>query len=240
MEINGKIHLLFEQSGVFKRAFQSEGFEVIEYDIENGFGCVDVTCDIFREIECAINRFPSIFDRMNSNDLVMAFPPCIHFCTFASLIIKGLSNTFREYDPIRKAEYQGYKIHDMATHLLRLKQLEAIAEFKNLRLIIENTWHETMLSMWMKTPELVDYDRRRSGDDLKKPTAFWFYNCNPEGKSVYIKPKHLKTVNDLHRSRVQGKCSIERSVLSEEYAVNFVKCRILGQDLLNQLSMFND
>lgn len=53
MEIHGVVHLLFEQSGVFKNEFKKLGYEAYDYDIQNNFGETDYQIDIFNEIEKA-------------------------------------------------------------------------------------------------------------------------------------------------------------------------------------------
>lgn len=52
MEIK-KAHCLFEQSGVFKEAFISNGIQSEDYDIENDFGKTDHVVDLFFEISKA-------------------------------------------------------------------------------------------------------------------------------------------------------------------------------------------
>lgn len=53
MEINGKVHCLFEQSGTFKREFIKLGIPAEDYDIQNNFGETDHVTDLFAEIEAA-------------------------------------------------------------------------------------------------------------------------------------------------------------------------------------------
>lgn len=53
MEVNGKAHLLFEQSGVFKNEFKKLGYDALDYDIQNNFGQTDRQMDLFAEIENA-------------------------------------------------------------------------------------------------------------------------------------------------------------------------------------------
>ena len=53
MEIKGKVHCLFEQSGTFKRAFAEFGIPAEDYDIQNNFGETDHVVDLFDEIEKA-------------------------------------------------------------------------------------------------------------------------------------------------------------------------------------------
>ena len=53
MIINGKVHLFFEQSGVFKNEFIKLGIPAEDYDIQNNFGETDHIIDLFNEIEQA-------------------------------------------------------------------------------------------------------------------------------------------------------------------------------------------
>lgn len=55
MEIKGKVHCLFEQSGTFKNQFRKLGYEAYDYDIQNNFGETDRVIDLFGEIETAYN-----------------------------------------------------------------------------------------------------------------------------------------------------------------------------------------
>ena len=45
MEITGKVHCLFEQSGTFKREFIKLGIPAYDYDIQNNFGETDHVID---------------------------------------------------------------------------------------------------------------------------------------------------------------------------------------------------
>ena len=58
-------HLLFEQSGTFKKEFQKLGFKAEDYDILNDFNETDHVIDLFQEIEKAYNNEPSIFDNID-------------------------------------------------------------------------------------------------------------------------------------------------------------------------------
>ena len=75
MEIKGQVHLLFEQSGVFKNEFKKLGYEGFDYDIQNHFGETDYQIDLFAEIEKGFVGVPSIFDGFTPDDLLMAFFP---------------------------------------------------------------------------------------------------------------------------------------------------------------------
>ena len=66
-------HLLFEQSGTFKNAFKKNGVEAFDYDIQNEFGETDYIVDLFKEIEGGYQGKQSIFDKIKSEDIVIAF-----------------------------------------------------------------------------------------------------------------------------------------------------------------------
>ena len=53
MEIKGKVHCFFEQSGTFKREFEKLGIPAEDYDIQDNFGETNHVCDLFAEIENA-------------------------------------------------------------------------------------------------------------------------------------------------------------------------------------------
>ena len=48
-----KVHLLFEQSGTFKKAFKNLGVAAEDYDILNDFNETEHQIDLFKEIENA-------------------------------------------------------------------------------------------------------------------------------------------------------------------------------------------
>lgn len=50
MEIKGKVHCFFEQSGTFKNEFIKLGIPAEDYDIQNNFGETDHITDLFAEI----------------------------------------------------------------------------------------------------------------------------------------------------------------------------------------------
>ena len=64
MEITGKVHCFFEQSGTFKNEFIKLGIPAEDYDIQNNFGQTDHQIDLFAEIEKGYENQPSIFDKI--------------------------------------------------------------------------------------------------------------------------------------------------------------------------------
>ena len=66
-------HCFFEQSGTFKNEFKKLGYEAYDYDIQNEFNETDNVIDLFLEIDKAFINQPSIFDKITSEDTIIAF-----------------------------------------------------------------------------------------------------------------------------------------------------------------------
>jgi hypothetical protein len=64
MEITGKVHCFFEQSGTFKNEFIKLGIPAEDYDIQNNFGETDHQEDLFKAIKDAYEGKPSLFDKI--------------------------------------------------------------------------------------------------------------------------------------------------------------------------------
>lgn len=56
MEIKGKVHCFFEQSGTFKNEFIKLGIPAEDYDIQNNFGETNHVIDLFGEIDKAYDN----------------------------------------------------------------------------------------------------------------------------------------------------------------------------------------
>ena len=276
MEIKGKVHCLFEQSGTFKREFIKLGIPAEDYDIQDNFGETDHRIDLFAEIENAYGGGSSIFDTMTSEDLVMAFFPCIKFCSVMERIQHedfydasqkkckdfGTPQYYvRKWETLRNFSQERFYFYDIAL------KLHAVIQIKNLRMIVENPWHPTNFTnhFWFVRTSLIDKDRTRRGDYFRKPTAYWYINCNPthgetwqptqkdkvktitSGSGARATKKKMKGLLDRkdldaryidHTSQV-GLCDEDRSMISPDYARNFICDFIIGKEQVNtQLNLF--
>ena len=88
MEIKGKVHCFFEQSGTFKNEFIKLGIPAEDYDIQNNFGETDHVVDLFAEIENGYEGKPSLFDNITSlhSFLVYIFR-LFHRCQCSGLVL---------------------------------------------------------------------------------------------------------------------------------------------------------
>lgn len=76
----------------------------------------------------------------------------------------------------------------------------------------------------------VDNNRTRRGDYFKKPTAYWFVGCTPSHGESFQHPKEIKKVYKAKMGAKQGICSEERSMISPDYARNFICDFIIGKE----------
>ena len=84
MEITGKVHCFFEQSGTFKNEFIKLGIPAEDYDIQNNFGETDHQDDLFKAIEDAYDGRPSLFDKVGGGRLDIGIFPLHLFLLFIS------------------------------------------------------------------------------------------------------------------------------------------------------------
>lgn len=276
MEIKGKVHCFFEQSGTFKREFIKLGIPAEDYDIQNDFGQTDHVIDLFCEIEKAYEGGVSIFDSITCDDLIMSFFPCIKFCSVMEQIqheeqydasqrkrkdfgTKGYY--IKKWQVLRRFSQERFYFYDLAL------KMTAVCQIRGLRMIMENPWHPTNFTnhFFFMRVTLIDKDRTRRGDFFRKPTAYWFVNCkNTFGMSYQQTPvSKIKTITAgsgaskaarkkktmtgevyqdkciRHKSKA-GMCDKERSMISPDYARNFICDFILGKEQIHtQRSLFD-
>ena len=226
-------YCLFEQSGVFKNAFRQLGIDSYDYDISNTFGQTDIVIDLFNEIEKCYSAEISIFDSFKPNSLVFAFFPCIYFESLQSSYYSLQSNNLKSKSFQESIDIVLARIKKREYYYTLLFKLLKICDNKKLGLIIENPAtkpHYLLHTQNFPNPTYIDYDRRLSGDYFKKPTAYWFFNVHfINNRSFFSNKLHLKVLS-CRSSSVPGCCSIERSIISPEYAYNFICDHLLGSN----------
>ena len=119
--------------------------------------------------------------------------------------------------------------------------MASIAYQKDLRMIMENPWAEQtfLKANFIKAPDVVDENRTIRGDYFKKPTAYWFFNCKPTNGLTIQNDKIIKTILNTKGSGQAGLCSEDRSMISPDYARNWICDFILGKrQEIGQLSLF--
>jgi len=240
MEIKGKVHCFFEQSGTFKREFIKLGIPAEDYDIQDNFGETDHTDDLFKAIEDAYDGKPSLFDSITKDDLILAFFPCIFFSQqnttfFDGTNINWKTNTTKEKaDMILQRSRERQHFYEMALKMF------TICDVRGIRLIVENPYSSVhyLHNNFPYKPAMIDKNRQLRGDYFRKPTQYWFVNCEPTYGQSYQQPTMKRTVNGL--SGHQGSlCDEDRSLISPDYARNFISDFIIGKKQeFAQLSFF--
>lgn len=241
--IKGKVHCFFEQSGTFKREFIKLGIPAEDYDIQNNFGETDHIEDLFKAIEDAYDDRPSLFDKITKDDLIMAFFPCIFFCQASQSAFTYTYNNYRKMNMRQKTDAILERSKNREHFYTLLIKLFGIVQIRGLRMIVENPYagqHYLALPQnFVMPPTFIDHDRQRRGDYFKKPTAFWFVNCEPTHGCTFVTPKERKTVFTSKGASHAGLCSEERSLISPDYARNFICDFIIGKEQINsQLTLF--
>ena len=241
MEIKGKAHCFFEQSGTFKNEFIKLGIPAEDYDIQNNFGQTDHVVDLFENIQNAYDGGGSLFDNITKDDLIVAFFPCIYFCAMSQCAM-SLGNvnyqclsTKEKLDKI--LERSANREHFFA---LAVKMI-GVCLCRGIRIVMENPWAEQTFLKWnfVAAPSIVDSNRMLRGDFFLKPTAYWFFNCEPTHGFTKQHDKKQKVVFDQKKGKQAGICSEERSMISPDYARNFICDFILGKKQeIGQLSLF--
>lgn len=226
-----KFHCFFEQSGTFKNEFKKLGFESFDYDILNDFNETDYIIDLFEEIEKGYLGLYSIFDKFNKNkDFIIAFFPCIRFEEQILLHFRG--EAFQDRNkPLKQKISQDMKLHDELHNLYSLfcKLIQICIE-KDIPIVIENPYSEQhyLKRYFCIRPSIIDSNRQLNGDSFKKPTQYWFINCEPQQNIIFepLEQVKIKKVNKCNK--------VERSMIQPQYARRFIKEFIIKKEWNNE------
>lgn len=240
MNIKGKIHCFFEQSGTFKNEFKKLGFDAEDYDIQNEFGETDNVIDLFNEIEKSYNGEASVFEKISKDDLILAFFPCTYFETMQQTYYSLASTNYRAKTNCEKIELTIERIKERTKFHILLYKLVWACEKLGLRLIIENPATEPnylTTGQNFPRPTIIDRNRMLRGDYYVKPTSYWFFNCSPTFGRSFQKDKQKRSISRSKGSHAKGLCTTERSMISTDYARNFIHDFILGQEQVHSERM---
>lgn len=112
---------------------------------------------------------------------------------------------------------------------------------RSIPLIVENPYatQHYLVENFMYKASLIDRDRTKRGDFFKKPTQYWFVNCKPTSGYSFQVSKEIKNIRNSKSGIKGGICSEERSMISPDYARNFICDFILGKEQKNsELTLF--
>ena len=217
------------------------GIPAEDYDIQNNFGETDHVVDLFKAIEDAYDGKPSLFDQVGREDLIMAFFPCIYFSSLSQMEMSLTSVNVRSKSMADRYAFVLDRSRNRQRFLELIIKLMGVCELRGLRLIVENPWAmQTYLKNgFIKPPTFVDNNRMLRGDYFVKPTAYWFVSCEPTHGYTEQYDKKRTRILDSKGSGKAGICSEERSMISPDYARNFICDFILGKEQVGtQLNLF--
>lgn len=215
-------HCLFEQSGIFRDEFKKMGVPALDYDLCNEFGKTDRQGDLFAQIELAFLAKDSIFDLFDANDLIFAFFPCTYFCEHNVMYFCGTNYGYRQLTKPQMLDKIVERAELRHFYYITLLKFCRVVESRGLRAIIENPYnaHHYWRFNFPYKPAVIDMNRLLSGDYFKKPTQYLFINCEPAGRKSVQMDKEMRFVAD--------NSGIDRSLISPDYAHNFICDHILG------------
>lgn len=225
-------HCLFEQSGTFKNEFKKLGNEAYDYDIQNEFGETDYVIDLFSEIGEAYDGKPSIFDKINEDDLILAFFPCTRFESRVPLLFRGQATQQKSWSDEQKLEYSITLQNELTELYILLCKMVIVVLRKGLRMVIENPYQAPhyLTTYWCLRPTIIDKDRTQNGDYYKKPTQYWFINLKPKYNLVFEPLEYVE-----QRIIETAKCTdctsrkTERSMIHPQYANRFIRQYLIDE-----------
>lgn len=217
---------MFEQSGTFKNEAKKLGLEAVDLDILDDFGETDYKIDLFDEIKKGYEGKPSIFDKVKKEDYILAFFPCTRFENQFQLFLRGEASQEKNYTDIEKIE-KSRKIFNEVNDMYQLISKLFITCLRGgKKLIVENPYstQHMLVKFFPIKSKIIHNDRTLYGDYFKKPTQYWFVNCEPKHnfflENLQTSDEFIKTIKNTHSQ-------VERSLISKTYANRFIREFIL-------------
>ena len=164
-------------------------------------------------------------------DLIMAFFPCIYFCENNELYFTGKHMNLSRLTTEEKIETILHRSRNRQFMYELCLKLFCVCDVRNIRLIVENpySYAHYLVNNFPYKAVLIDRNRSLRGDFFNKPTQYWFLNCEPTHGFTEQSDKDKKKINMCRKGKEAGICSEERSMISPDYARNFICDFILGK-----------
>ncbi len=164
--------------------------------------------------------------------------------------LTGISvRTLHYYDEIglfkpTEVSEAGYRLYDDKA-IEKLGQILVFRELdlplSDIKLIMENPYSEEhyLRRYWCYQPAIIDRDRRDRGDYFKKPTQYWFVNCEPKNNFIFEALNYnaiecrdairLMKQEDYKDTGAKNK-KVARSMIHPDYANRFIREYILDEE----------
>lgn len=201
-----------------------------DYDVLNEYGETDCVCDLYDAIDRAYLDIPSVFDKISDEDMILAFFPCTRFEDQANMAMLGNQYQMKDWSDEKKLNYNLYMHTQLSRNYEVLNKLALVCIRRGIKLIIENpkgTQHY-LTRNWCIKPKVIDLDRTENGDYYKKPTQYWFINCEPKFNLVfealeYVEIREVSNYSHKPNMKWDGDRQKKRSEIHPQYAERFIK-----------------
>ena len=175
-----------------------------------------------------------MFDSVGKDDLIMAFFPCVRFEDQIQMYFRGEANGQKKWNDEKKLNYSMGLHQELHDFYMLISKMTMIAIKKNLNMVIENPCSSMhyLKNYWPIKPKIIDKDRMKNGDYYKKPTQFWFINCDPSQNFIfepleYCPPLKIEWVKNNH---LDTNKTVARSLIHPQYARRFIKMYLIDQE----------
>lgn len=142
----------------------------------------------------------------------------------------------RNWSLTKKMEYCMTLQNELTDMYELVNKLFIVCIRKGLRLIMENPYSEEhyLRRYWCYLPSIIDRDRRQRGDYYKKPTQYWFLNCEPSHNFIFeaqaLNGLQITDANRLmssgtfeQQTGIKTKRTVARSMIHPDYANRFIR-----------------
>ena len=152
-----------------------------------------------------------------------------------------LSNNNRKLSDTEKIERMFARSGKRTEYFNLLVKPVGVYIRNRLRIVIANPWTmpHFLSEAFLKPPSVIDKDRTIRGDFFRKPTTYWCFNCEPTVGFSRQQDKEVLTVWGKKGASRAGLCSEERSMISQDYALNWICDFVLGKDPHLEPSLFD-
>lgn len=155
----------------------------------------------------------------------MAFFPCTRFETKIMLGFRGELNQQKNWSDEKKLKYSMDLHEELNRNYIILSKMVCICIEKGLHMVIENPYTQPhyLTSYWCIKPKIIDKDRTKNGDYMKKPTQFFFIGFEPKQNLVFEPINYVET---RACDRMPGGAhtrQVMRSEIHPQYANRFIR-----------------
>ena len=139
----------------------------------------------------------------------------------------------KNYSDMQKLE-TSMKLHDeLHRNYILISEMVYICLERGLKMVIENpaTPPHYLTTYWCIKPKIIDNDRRLNGDYMKKPTQFWFINCEQKQNLVFESIDYVeqRRVDYITKRNTERDRTVARSEIHPQYASRFIRQYLIDE-----------